>query len=49
LSSKIKSLPKGLEVGAYLYIWGTDLEKYSNNELIEMIKPGFIEGKIYRK
>ena len=46
--SKIKSLPQGLKVGRDLYIYGTPLVKYSDDELIEMIQPGFIKGKIYR-
>ena len=48
--STILSLPKGLEVGGDLYIHGTDLKKYTDDELREMIKPGFIKGKgkIYR-
>ena len=45
---KINSLPEGLEVGENLYIRYTELEQYSDNELIEMIKPGFIKGKIIR-
>ena len=46
--SSITSLPKGLEVGGGLYIYGTPLTKYTHDELREMIKPGFIKGKIYR-
>ena len=45
--SKIISLPKGLEVGGGLYIRGTDLKKYTKQQLREMIKPGFIKGRIY--
>jgi len=44
----IQSLPKGLKVQGALFIWGTPLEEFSDNELIEMVKPGFIRGKIYR-
>jgi hypothetical protein len=44
----IESLPKGLKVGGALFTWGTPLEEFSDNELIEMVKPGFIRGKIYR-
>jgi len=44
----ITSLPKGLEVGKTLYIKNTPLTKYSDNELREMIKPGFIKGEIIR-
>ena len=44
----ITSLPKGLEVGGYLYIYGTNLVKYTNEELREMIYPGFIKGVISR-
>ena len=46
--SSITSLPKGLKVGGYLIINNTPLEKYTDDELREMIKPGFIRGKIYR-
>ena len=45
---KLTSLPKGLKVGGDLYIYGTPLTKYSYEELREMIKPGFIKGKIIR-
>ena len=47
-NSGITSLPKGLEVGGDLYLREVDLEKYSDKELREMIKPGFIKGKIDR-
>jgi hypothetical protein len=46
--TKITSLPKGLEVGRNLYIENTELEGYTDEELREMIKPGFIKGEIYR-
>ena len=46
-NSKIKILPKGLEVGGNLYIKSTDLTKYTEQQLREMIKPGFIKGRIY--
>jgi hypothetical protein len=46
--SNLSSLPKGLEVGGDLYLREVDLEKYSDEELREMIKPGFIKGKIDR-
>ena len=46
--SKITSLPEGLKVGGDLHIDNTPLKKYTNKELREMIKPGFIKGKIYR-
>ena len=46
--STISSLPKGLEVGGGLYIYGTPLQKYTDDELIEMIKPGFIKEWIFR-
>jgi len=41
-------LPKGMEVGENLYIRKTLLKNYSDEELREMIKPGFIEGEIIR-
>jgi hypothetical protein len=46
--TKITSLPKGLQVGSSLYIGETPLEKYSDDELREMVKPGFIKGEIWR-
>ena len=46
--SKITSLPKGLKVHRSLYINGAYLAKYTDEELREMIKPGFIKGKIIR-
>ena len=46
--SRITKLPKGLEVGQHLYIKNTQLIKYTDKELREMIKPGFIKGKIHR-
>jgi hypothetical protein len=45
---KLKSLPQGLKVGGHLDISGTKLAKFSDNEIFEMIKPGFIKGKINR-
>ena len=45
--SSIESLPKGLKVRD-LHIWDTSLTKYTDEELREMIKPGFIKGKISR-
>jgi hypothetical protein len=46
--TNITSLPKGLEVHSGLIIKNTALLEYTNNELREMIKPGFIKGKIIR-
>ena len=46
--STIKSLPKGLGVGGFIFIRNTPLTKYSDNQLREMIKPGFIKGKVIR-
>jgi hypothetical protein len=43
---EIQSLPKGLKVLGVLYIFDTKLEGYSNEELREMIYPGFIKGEI---
>jgi hypothetical protein len=45
--NEITLLPKGLEVGWNLNIRGTKLQKYTDDELREMIKPGFIEGEIF--
>jgi|688.fasta_scaffold1193033_2 hypothetical protein len=46
--SNIKLLPKGLKVGGALYIYKSPLKEYTDDELREMIYPGFIKGKIYR-
>ena len=46
--SKLTSVPEGLEIGEHLFIGKTPLTKYSDEELREMIKPGFIKGKIVR-
>ena len=45
---KLTSLPKGLEVGSFLNITDLALTKYTDDELREMVKPGFIKGEIYR-
>ena len=45
---ELTSLPKGLKVGDNLYIYNTPLTKYSDNELREMVKLGFIKGEIHR-
>ena len=47
-NTEIRLLPQGLKVGGYLYINTTPLTKYTDEELREMIKPGFIKGTIYR-
>ena len=46
--SLINSLPKGLKVGGNLYIYRTPIneEDYYYGDIREMIKPGFIKGKI---
>jgi hypothetical protein len=44
----ISSLPKGLIVGRNLYISPSPLTKYTDDELRDMIYPGFIKGKIFR-
>lgn len=47
--SSVTSLPKGLEVGGNLQIEDTPLTKYSDEQLREMIEPGFIKGSIIRR
>jgi len=47
-NSGIKLLPKGLEVERDLFIRDTSLAKLSDDELREMIKPGYIKGDINR-
>ena len=44
----ITSLPESLYVDGDLNIRETPLQKYTDDELREMVKPGFIKGKIYR-
>ena len=44
--TNITLLPKGLQVGGKLFIRGCAVIKYSFNELMDMIKPGFIKGRI---
>ena len=46
--SKITSIPKGLEVNEDLILKKTALLEYTDEELREMIKPGFIKGEIIR-
>jgi hypothetical protein len=46
--SFIKSLPKDLKVGGTLYIYKSPLKEYTNEELREMVKLGFLKGDIYR-
>ena len=48
-NSGIKLLPKGLEVGKDLFIGNTLLAKLSDDELREMVKPGYIKGDIIRQ
>ena len=46
----IKTLPKGLKVCGNLELTGITLgEDYDDDELRQMIKPGFIKGKIIRE
>ena len=47
-SKIITSLPEGLKVGGDLFIIYSPLKKYTDDQLREMIKPGFIKGTIYR-
>ena len=47
--SLINSLPKGLKVGGNLYVYGTPINEFKDyyyEDIKEMIKPGFIRGKI---
>jgi hypothetical protein len=46
--TKITLLPKGLEVKGELIIKNTALLEYTDKELRDMIKPGFIKGEIIR-
>ena len=46
--TNLKSLPKGLEVNEDLIVTKSALSNYTDDELREMIYPGFIKGKIFR-
>ena len=46
--TEITSLPKGLEVGGTLYLYKSALVEYTDKELRNMVKPGFLKGDIYR-
>ena len=48
MCKNITSLPEGLKVGGDIIIRRTLLEDYTNEEIREMIKPGFIKGEIFR-
>jgi Leucine-rich repeat (LRR) protein len=43
----LKSLSKGLKVDGDLYISRSSMEHYSDDEIREMIKPGYINGEIF--
>ena len=45
---KLASLPEGLKVRGDLDTRYTKLKKYTNKELREMVKPGFLKGGIFR-
>ena len=47
--TKIRTLPKGLKVGGALIIDRTNFTNFSDDEIRDMIKPGFIRGNIYRQ
>jgi hypothetical protein len=44
----IPPLPKGLKIYGDLYLEESSLAKFSDDELRDMVKPGFIEGVIFR-
>ena len=46
--TKITSLPKGLQVGGDLFIRVSVFAMDLDDELREMVKPGFIKGRIVR-
>ena len=48
IRTKITSLPKGLKVNEDLILTKSALLNYTDDELREMIYPGFIKGKIVR-
>ena len=47
-NTPITSLPKGLKVGGFLDFRGTQLQEYTDKQLREIIKPGFVKGLILR-
>ena len=46
--TSITSLPKGLKVNEDLILTKSALTKYTDDEIREMVKPGFIKGRIRR-
>ena len=46
--TSLTSLPKGLKVRGWLDIKHTQLKNYTDDELREMVEPGFINGEIIR-
>jgi hypothetical protein len=48
MCKNLKSLSKGLKVGGDLNIRAAELIRYSNDELMKIIEPGFIKGNIIR-
>jgi len=46
--TSLTSLPKGLKVRGILIISGSPLVKFSDEELRNMVKPGFIKEQIIR-
>jgi len=47
-SWSLTSLPKGLYVGGNLHIQRSNFTNFSDDEIRDMIKPGFIEGEIFK-
>ncbi len=47
-NTSITSLPKGLKVYGDVYRRKTELEAYTDKQLREMIKPGFVKGLILK-
>ena len=47
-ATNITSLPRGLKVEGYIELNGTKLTGYSDGELRNMVKPGYIKGRIIK-
>jgi hypothetical protein len=47
-ATNITSLPRGLKVEGYIELNGTKVTRYSDDELRNMVKPGYIKGRIIK-
>ena len=47
-ATNITSLPRGLKVEGYIDMTGSKVTRYSDGELRNMVKPGYIKGRIIK-